>query len=165
MSNIKMDRFIAPIVIFGIIGSAFFMSNDFASTDAGVLNPAYYPRIIIYISFILTLMLVVDELFRARKEKNNKKEAKLESAVNAIKEKQKEHKITFQFVSLVILYAFAMNYLGFLIATPLFLVNAMYLLRYRKMKVIFISSLSITAVIYFGFTYLLNVRFPSGIFM
>ncbi len=164
MSNKMTIRLIAPILILCIVAAAYILSGDFAQKDAGVLNPAYYPRIIIYITLAMTVMLIVSELVKSQRMPagSSKSEQPADEAV--ISAKKDEQKVTFRFIGLIALYASAMNYLGFIIATPLFLGAAMYMLKYRKIKVIIIVSLAVAIAIYFSFTYLLNVRFPSGIF-
>lgn len=67
------------------------------------------------------------------------------------------------FVSLV-LYALAMPILGFVIATPLFMVSAMWLLGVRSLLKLLGPALGFTLVGYLFFGILVGVRLPPGVF-
>ena len=65
-------------------------------------------------------------------------------------------------VAITVAYAFSWIYLGFLVSTPLGLFGFMFLLGFRKYRLMIIYSFSATLVIFFLFSYVLNIRMPMG---
>lgn len=163
MRNKASVQFIAPLLILLLIGMAFILSSGFASPDSGALNPAFYPRIIITLILIMTVLWTGLEAIKHKRSAAAETE-KADNAGRGDNVQKKVLGITFQFISIAILFALGLQYLSFLIATPIFLIVSMLVLGYRNIRNMILSTSIITLVIYFGFTYLLNVRFPSGIF-
>lgn len=62
-----------------------------------------------------------------------------------------------------VIYVFVINIIGFLLATPIYLVSTMLLLGVNNKKNIAIATMISVALIYVGFKVLLNVPVPQGI--
>ncbi len=70
--------------------------------------------------------------------------------------------VVFVYLGLTILYLVLMPYIGYFIATILFLVGGMYYLSYKKWKVIFSLTAGWLLFSYFAFYKLLYVPLPTG---
>jgi putative tricarboxylic transport membrane protein len=64
--------------------------------------------------------------------------------------------------AITVIYAISWNFLGFIIATPLVLLGLMALLGIRRFPIMIIFSLSVTAVVFCAFRYLLGIDMPLG---
>ena len=107
---------------------------------------ATFPNLVAYVTIFCAIMQLIQDL------KNN------------------SHKARFTGVSFprliactagLFLYAFLLRTIGFPIGTFLLLMFIMWILGYRKYKVIVLASLAITAVVYGIFGILLNVPLPT----
>lgn len=67
------------------------------------------------------------------------------------------------FIALIVLYLTAMNYLGFIIASILFMATLIFMSGSRKSIEIILFSVSTTVVVYLLFQKFFNVQLPSGI--
>ena len=164
MTKRAWTRFIAPIVIAIVIIFGYLESLKFATDSGSALDPAFYPKIIIYLTLLLVVILVIVETINIKKNTNKPRDDEKKIIDYSINLKR-EIIITSKFIILVILYLILLKYFGFLLTTPLLLACAMVLLNYRNITGILTVSIVSTVVIYLGFTYLLNVRFPAGIFL
>ena len=160
MNTKLVKQIIAPVIILALIIFAYVLSIDFNAPENGVLNPAYYPRLLIYIILVMTISVIVMEFLKNKKVNSVKSEESSDSD-NASK---REKALTLKFISAIVLYALVLKVLGFVIATALFLISSMTVLGYKNYKNMIILTVFVTAIIYFGFSSILNVRFPSGIF-
>jgi putative tricarboxylic transport membrane protein len=66
-------------------------------------------------------------------------------------------------IALAFAYAAVLNPLGFVVATPIFLIAAFLLLRERRWISILASAVLYTAITYLVFGRVLNVRLPPGL--
>lgn len=71
----------------------------------------------------------------------------------------------FTLVAILIIYAIALNYLGFFAATIFYLPITMYLMGYRNYKIIIFSSVFLLALVYVVFVQFFSVPLPEGILM
>lgn len=160
MNTKLVKQMIVPAIILALIAFAYILSIGFNAPEGGVLNPAYYPRLLIYIILFMTVSLIISEFIKNKKVGTEKSEDSCDNK-NASK---REITLTLKFILAIVLYSLLLKVLGFVIATVLFLISAMMILGYKNYKNMVILTVIITAIVYFGFTNILNVRFPSGIF-
>lgn len=63
---------------------------------------------------------------------------------------------------LIMVFAFALNWLGFLLSTVLFLVMGFWILGERRIKILFIASVPFAVVIWFSLSQLLEIYLAPG---
>ncbi|MDD4364103.1 MAG: tripartite tricarboxylate transporter TctB family protein [Atribacterota bacterium] len=82
--------------------------------------------------------------------------------------KEKSEKYNYKRVLIIalstLIYFQMINFLGYFIATPLFLFTVSYLLELRKFKLLVLYPLGFTFFLYVSFVILLHVPLPMGIF-
>ena len=93
----------------------------------------------------------------AIEELTKKKEKQQEDGEKILSSKQ------FIFLVLMIAYVLALKYIGFLIATFLFLYTSLYYLKYANWKLRLLIPFCFTFSIYIIFAVFLNLRLPTGI--
>lgn len=142
----QVDRLftIAIIALFTIV---IVMTYSLSKTAGSV------PRLISIIGIVLSVITLIADLKKNdRKPKDNDDASGENQGMPFVK--------CFGFL---IIYLVAMVVLGFSISTLLMLLFLPILLNYRSLKTNIIFSIVTTAVLFFCFTYLFNVRLPVGI--
>ena len=138
--------------ITGLVGSAFFLYfTRFIKQPAKLLEPG--PRIVPYVALLLIAVSSLALLIKGVIER--KREEKPYFPKGGI------CKITLSFMKLL-LYAVAMNYLGFLFTTPFATFAFIYDLKGGLVTAIIISVV-VTASLYAMFVYGFQIKLPSGI--
>lgn len=144
ISNINYDQYIAG----GIISIAVFFYYQtllFQIPDGiNITNPALIPQIWIVILVVMSLTLIV-------KSKNKKSE----SVGNAAK-------TVFIIIIYLIIYLIAMQWVGYYITTPFFILATMYLLNYKNTAYMAINAFGFVLFSYFIFYKLLHIDLPLG---
>ena len=127
--------------ITGLVGSAFFLYfTRFIKQPAKLLEPG--PRIVPYVALLLIAV------------------SSLALLIKGVIERKREEKPYF------LLYAVAMNYLGFLFTTPFATFAFIYDLKGEsKVRLVtaIIISVVVTASLYAMFVYGFQIKLPSGI--
>jgi len=148
-------------VAFGTV--MYILSNDFANDDTIAMNPAFYPRMMIALILFVTVLLVI---YDKNPEKTNSADA-LDSKKTGDDKPVKQWLVqeipVLKFYILLLLYALGLKILGFVIPTLILLFAGMHMLGCKRYSIMGSVTLIITFSIYFSFSYLLKVRFPSGI--
>jgi putative tricarboxylic transport membrane protein len=151
MSESKQNIILGLIVI---IGSGLLFWNTFyfpASIKPNAPGPDFFPRIILSILLILGAALLASNLFIKRKEEISSK-----SLLN-------DKKILLA-VGLIVLYLVLLPYLGFLLASFLYISLNLINRVKRRIKVITLAAIS-SACLYIIFAWLLNIRLPQFFFI
>lgn len=167
MKKIKvwMDSIVA--VIFLILAAVMYYESAKISTDESfAMNPASYPYVIISIIVLLALILLVGEIKKGLTKKAFISEAAIEVRAESSetdKEIAPNYKNPLKIIVLLIAYGFGLAYLGFIVSTFVMIIAGTLLLGYRSYLRMTIAAIIVTLVVYSGFTYLLLVRFPSGL--
>ncbi|WP_161974940.1 tripartite tricarboxylate transporter TctB family protein [Bacillus timonensis] len=65
------------------------------------------------------------------------------------------------FVVVVLLFAYLMNYLNFMILSFIYLIVAMFMLERKRIVISLINSIVISVVFYFLFSFVFKIVFPS----
>ena len=142
--------------ITGLVGSAFFLYfTRFIKQPAKLLEPG--PRIVPYVALLLIAVSSLALFIKGVIER--KREEKPYFPKGGI------CKITLSFMKLL-LYAVAMNYLGFLFTTPFATFAFIYDLKGEsKVRLVtaIIISVVVTASLYAMFVYGFQIKLPSGI--
>jgi putative tricarboxylic transport membrane protein len=118
-----------------------------ASLQGDVIGPAFFPRLLTVLGILLGILLFVQGVPDAKKEKLAGEGSDSTALVPA---------------AMLLAYALVFEPLGFLLATPLFLVITFRYLGHPSWAGIFGYSAAVTAVVFVLFKYLLDIRLPLG---
>jgi len=146
--------FISAIIVFAAF---MYREADNIPNPAGagyVMKANFWPKLIL----IGIIFMSLSALFKSWKKKVEDKPAPVQGEEF---EEPNRVRVMLIFV-LCIIYTFAMSLMGFLIATPLFVVAVLYLSEYRKVRGIIFLPLAITIAFHVGFVWLGGVIMPRG---
>lgn len=118
-----------------------------ASLQGDVIGPAFFPRLLTVLGILLSVLLLVQGAHAAKKDKAGDEGSDMTALVPA---------------AMLLAYGLVFEPLGFLLATPLFLVIAFRYLGHPSWAGIFGYSAAVTAVVFGLFQYLLDIRLPLG---
>lgn len=109
-----------------------------------------YPTILIAVAVIMTLGLLFKSVLRYKHD-----EVVQTNVVSQLK-------IILPFCLMIIAYLILMGYVGYIIATVIFIIAALCYLRMKNKIAVIILALAMTIIIYFVFTNYLIVVLPMG---
>ncbi len=142
-------------ILFIIFASIFYyMSLGLRASPGPDVGGAFYPRLLVYATLILSIKLLY----------------------NAFKREEKDSERLFDFenggfwnVVLVVIISFIYLYLldliGFLLLTPIYLFLLLTIIEAKTFAYRILISILTTVIVMYVFQNFLNVPFPSGIFM
>ena len=119
--------------------------------DKYSLGPAFFPRLICIILFLIELILLIFSI----KNKNYSK----------IKNKNPNLKYSVITIIFFIVYVFLIEKLGYLTSTIIFMISIIFLLKSKSLLINIIFSVVFSSVIYLLFSKGFNVSLPEGIFI
>jgi len=118
------------------------------------MGPTIWPKLMLAGSIFLSIVLLV---------KNWRKKAEQEPLPKEDEEFEKPSRIRALWVLVIcFIYTLATFYVGFLIATPLFVAAILYVSEYRKIRNFFLYPISVTIVFYIVFIWLSAIPMPRG---
>lgn len=138
-----------PDMIIGIVLLAFL-------TSLAVQVPAIpdvskgYPMAILIISYVMTIILLVNSVRKMKLE--DKQETQVKDQV----------KIILPYCLMIAIYLFLMNKIGYILSTIAFMMASLIYLRLKNKVLMVALSVIMTVVIYFIFTNFLTVILPRG---
>lgn len=118
-----------------------------ASLQGDVIGPAFFPRLLTVLGIVLGVLLFVQGAPAAQKAGAEDEGSDITALVPA---------------AMLLAYALVFETLGFLLATPLFLVIAFRYLGHPSWAGICGYSAAVTTVVFVLFQYLLDIRLPLG---
>lgn len=146
----KVNRLFAGVMI--LLALAFYLMSNALSKDA-----AKWPQFFAIILIILSIGLIVDTFIKPNREQAEK-EVKEEKEEKPVKDRSVLYTII-----LTLAYLLLMNFIGFLILTPIYVFVLLWSINYRNTPRLIALSISATIVVTFVFQFLLNVPIPQGI--
>lgn len=146
MAESKQNLIIGLIVIIG--GGLLFWNTYYfpAPIKANAPGPDFFPRIILIILFILGITLLASNFFIKSKERPSSRSLF-------------DYKKFFVSVGLIVLYLVFLPFLGFLLASFLYISLNLINRMKGRIRVLALAAAS-SACLYFIFVWLLNVRLP-----
>ena len=142
--NINYDQIIAGAIL---SISLFFYYQTLLFQIPGTVNitsPALLPRIWIITLIILSVILI----FRSKSK--------------AAEKTTYSPKTVIIIIAMLLAYLVAMQWVGYFITTPVFILSTMYLLKYRKTALMTINAFGFVLFSYFIFQKLLHIDLPLG---
>lgn len=144
IKSINYDQIIGGM-IFSLSLFFYYQTTLFQIPDTvNSTSPALIPRI-----WIITLLLLSAALIIKSKNQSDEKAVTSPKTVLII-------------IALLLVYLFTMQWAGYFIVTPLFILAAMYTLKYHKTELMAINAFGFVLFSYFIFNQLLNIDLPLG---
>lgn len=140
--------------IIGLLLSAYVwvVSASFPKDIVMKIGPDFFPRIIAGALALASIALLVQALTGKSSEEAAPIKLTDPGIIRAI-----------AFLVLATVYVSIMDFLGFIIATVICLLTAMYLLKLRNIKNMLLVSLATSLGVYFAFSTILGIQLPSGL--
>lgn len=145
--RIDISISLALIVIAGIM---IHTSRSFPGAQGADVGASFFPVILSSLLIFLSLLLILTSI------KNKAVETRTAG-------KSEWKKVLFG-MGFTFIYFVLLIYLGYVVATPIFLAGMMWVFNYRRIIHVIFWSLLITGVIYVCFAMLLQVPLPNGVF-
>jgi putative tricarboxylic transport membrane protein len=114
------------------------------------VGPDFWPKIVLIILIALSATLTISNIIKWKKSRSEKSEP------------EQGWKRVLIAIVLAVAYIYFLKPLGFIIATPLFILGMMLLIMPKRKKVIPFTILGIMGMIYIIFAKLLYVPLPKG---
>lgn len=146
----KMKRTDIGVVAFMYAVCAFFYVNSFKLSE----ESKSYPRFTIYLLFGLTTLYLVQMVVAAGKFGT---ESGVDEVFNGFKPAQ-----FFVSLALTVVYFVMMKYIGFFVATTVFMVACLLYLKVKPIPAA-IAVVVMELLLYFAFVKFLGVRLPRGL--
>lgn len=153
----KFDYMISALLL-AFSAWIFYATKDFPEYYAGAPGSGFWPRIIAVILILLSVALIAEELIKSRK-KTSADEPEEDPA------KPLHRKRVYLMFAAMIILAFSLKYLGFVISALWFIPAVMLIMEEKRWPVLLASSVGITAAVYVIFTYALKMSLPKAFFM
>lgn len=141
------DRLAALMFLMVVLAYGWACNQLTASLQGDLIGPAFFPRVLTVLGVVLAILLVIRPS-ETSKEKSVDRGSDITALVPA---------------AMLLGYALAFDFLGFLLATPLFLMAAFRYLGQKGWGSIVGYSLAVTAVLFVLFQYFLDLRLPLGL--
>jgi putative tricarboxylic transport membrane protein len=119
------------------------------------IGPAFYPRFVLLLIIVLTLLLILQDLIAPQKQKEGVR----------LRNWLKSYRATLLSFSLFSLYVFLLPKLGYLVATILFVSSVQWLLGqslWRRLPTSLLIGIGTSVVTYMLFEKYLHVFLPRG---
>lgn len=156
-----------------LIGSLLFLALSMGYAYSATLIPAYpgdeyepftaqtLPLVLSAMGTILSLLLLVGAL-KARNQKSSEQALYQGATCGAEVKPDYDWKTVLQLITLMLFYALGLKWLGFVIATTLFLAVGYWVLGERRKKILIGASLPFAFVFWFALTQLLDIYLAPG---
>ena len=156
----RIERFCVPVFLIVFTGMVYWEATTFPTVAAR------FPKLLIASMFLLSLIFLVQEWKNrnvAHEEAPEKETMEPAGAVAFELVSPTARQILI--IASMLVYMILLKYLGFLIATFLFLLVQFSLLGYRKKFTILMVSVCITVVTFFVFKKIFLIMFPEGVIL
>lgn len=140
-------------VMLGILALAI-ASTFNISTSLDAAGPGGIPKALAWGILIIGIIHIVGGFLAPKAEGDDK--------FSLFKEFE-ESKVILRITLVCILYIFFLEYIGYLIATPLLIIGIMWVIKVRSIKSLLSTSIVTTIVLFLIFSVVLGVDFPMGL--
>jgi len=114
------------------------------------VGPDFWPKIVLICLIVLSAVLTVSNVIKWRKSRDE------------VSEREEGWKRVLIVVFLAVAYVYFLKPLGFIVASPLFIIGMMLIIMPKRKRVIPFAVLGIMVMIYIIFSKLLFVPLPKG---
>jgi bacteriorhodopsin len=137
--------------IFALVTASTFNEN----TALDVMGPGGVPKILAWVILIIGIVHLVGAYYAPKLDEDKK--------AQRIK-RFEEIKPVLRIALVCVLYIFLLEYIGYLIATPLLMIGIMWTINVRDIKSLLLTSIITTTVLFLIFGVALKVKLPMGFF-
>lgn len=130
----------------------------YAGSQSLAEGAALFPRIIAILIAVLGALILIDAL---RKGKAVAAESESQNAKKDQEQAAPDYKRVAVILGLLFAYCAALQWVGYIIPTILFILACSFTLNYRNIKIIMIAAACVSIGLYFMFSIGFNVRFPG----
>lgn len=131
----------------------FYVGSTSPESVPGTMNGAEWPQILI----VLLVIFLLINIIKIIKNKEQVENIKINFDIKKIIKSK-----LFIGIILLLLYSYALDYLGFIVDSLIFFVLYSRLLGEKRIKVLVLSALISVAVLYLIFNTTLGIRLPRG---
>lgn len=144
----------AFFIVFAV--SIFVSTNEYAVNSGYDPGAAFWPRLLAVILVLLSVIMVIQTMIGGGRSAEQ---------TQPVDFKAPRMKRVYIMIGVFAGFTVLLVYLGFIIASLLFIPSVMFLLGERKALNIILTSLLLTGSVYFLFTVLLRITLPQPFFM
>jgi putative tricarboxylic transport membrane protein len=134
-----------------------YISMTAPANKVGELSGSQYPQIIIILLEVFLIINIIKIIKGTPKADKNLK------SITSVDYKGFYKSKLILGIAILLAYAFAMDYLGFLIGTFLFVMAYAWLLGEKRIKNLLLYSVLISVILYILFSFGLDVMLPRGV--
>ncbi len=139
-------------IIFYVIPNYIDMEEKF---EVASLSPAFFPDLATWLIAALACLLAISALLQPQKTVIHEDEEEWLSSAEELN--------AYKSALLIVLYVFAMKYIGFLIATVLILAVLLVLQDIKKPLHVVLISMMVTGSVFLFFYFVMQVHLPKGL--
>ncbi len=133
---------------------------DMIETQHLSMSPAFYPRLVIIATALLALIYLVSSFLREKKKIAVSKE--LEGVHKGVDILGDNPHRTLTTAGILLGYIYLLEFMGFLIATPIGLAAFMFHMGNRRIKIFCLAMIIVPLVAYYFFQKVMLIMLPSG---
>lgn len=152
VTRVKKADIIASLLGLALCIYIWISSEDFPQDVVMHIGPDFFPRILATMLGVACLLLLLQALRR-----------KVEEAAETLSPKDPGIRRGLVVLAMTLLYIAVMDFIGFIIATVVFMMAMMYVLKLRNYLKMFCVSLAISIVVNFAFGGVLDIQLPMGL--
>lgn len=146
----KKTSNVISIVFILICAYVFFAASAFPEGSNGALGPGFFPMVLSVIGIFLSIL----QIFISQQDKSEEQ--------IGLTLFSKENSNIWISLGITIIYFILMNFIGFVICTPIYLLGLLTLFKVKSLWIRTLVPTITTGSIYVVFTMLLYVQLPSG---
>jgi len=139
-------------IIFYVIPNYIDLEEEF---EVASLSPAFFPALAAWIIAALAGLLAISALMQQKKTVTDENDEEWLSPAEELN--------SYKSVLVIVVYAFAMKYIGFLIATVLVLAVLLVLQDIKKPLHVVLISIMVTGGVFLFFYFIMQVHLPKGL--
>lgn len=140
-------------MLFIIFASVFYyMSLGLRASPGPDVGGAFYPRLLVYATLILSIKLLYNALQRERKDSEQLFDFENGGFRKVI-----------SVIIISVIYLYLLDIIGFLLLTPFYLFLLLTIIEAKKFSYRVLISILTTVIVMYIFQNFLNIPFPSGI--
>jgi hypothetical protein len=150
----KKAEIIWALLFIAFAGVFYYLTFNLRPSPGPDVGGAFYPRLLVYATFILSLKLLYNALKREKRDSEELFDFEDGGFRNVV-----------LVVIISFIYLYLLDIIGFLLLTPLYLFLLLTIIEAKNIGYRILISILTTVIVMYVFQNFLNVPFPSGIFI
>jgi putative tricarboxylic transport membrane protein len=129
----------------------------------GEMGSGFWPILILALASLLSAILLISSLMKMKRKEKEGKEADESSSPESTASRKRARRIVFISSVATLVYIFAMQWVGFALATLFYVLAFIVTLGERRKWVLVFSPILVTAFILVVFSKFIAIPFPKGV--